>query len=181
MEQEYSKAADNGVKTIVLRAGSFIDPDDNQDVMGMIHMRNIKSRKLTQIGGIDTRHAYCYLPDWARAAVALSEIRNGLGNFEDIPFPGHAFTINELKATLEQTTGHIFKIDNFPWAMLHLLSPVWNLAYQMLEMRGLWETSHSMCGARFSQLLPEFQATDLSTVMQCSLPLQLRSSMHVIN
>lgn len=175
MERQYKRAAADGVKTLILRAGSFIDPDGNQDVMGMMHMRGIQSRKLTQIGGKDTRHAYCYLPDWARAAVALSEKSIDLNGFEDVPFPGHDFTVNELKTELENTTGLKFKIDNFPWTILWLLSPVWNLAFEMLEMRGLWETSHRLCGKRFNQLLPQFNATDLSKVMHCSLPAELQT------
>ena len=170
MEQQYQRAAVQGVQTIVLRAGSFIDPQGDQDVMGLIHMRNIKRRKLTQIGGVDTRHAYCYLPDWARAAVALAAMRDQLAPFEDIPFPGHHFTINELKSSLEQSTGQAFEIDDFPWTMLWLLSPIWKLAYEMLEMRGLWETSHRLGSEKFQRLLPAFEATGLNEVMRCSLP-----------
>ena len=176
MEQQYRGAAVDGVQTIILRAGSFIDPDGSHDAMGMIHMRNIKHNKLTQIGGKDTRHAYCYLPDWARAAVALAEMRTDLNGFEDIPFPGHHFTVNELKTELESATGQTFLIDNFPWTTLRLLSPFWNLAYEMLEMRGLWETSHQLCAKRFSELLPQFVATDQSTVMSCSLPTDMQLS-----
>jgi len=170
MEQQYRDAAARGVKTIVLRAGSFIDPNGENDVMGMIHMRSIASGKLTQIGGVDTRHAYCYLPDWARAAVALADMRDALNQYEDIPFPGHDFTVSELKQALEKRTSRAFKIDNFPWLILRLLSPFWRLAYEMQEMRGLWQTSHTLGGEKFSRLLPDFKATDLQTVMLCSLP-----------
>jgi len=173
MEQQYRQAVTRGVNTVVLRAGSFIDPDGNRDVMGMIHMRGIDKRKLTQIGGTDTRHAYCYLPDWARAAVALAEKRTELESFEDVPFPGHHFTVNELKTEVERSTGQSFTIDDFPWPVLRLLSPLWNLAYEMLEMRGLWETSHRLCSNRFNELLPQFRAANLNTVMCCSLPPEL--------
>ena len=172
MERRYREAA--GVQTIILRAGSFIDPQGDQDVMGLIHMRNAEKRKLTQIGGIDTRHAYCYLPDWAGAAVAIAEKREQLQQFEDIPFPGHAFTVRELQTALQESTGNQFNVDNFPWTMLRILSPFWNLASEMLEMRGLWETSHSLCGKKFQQLLPNFQATNTIEVMQCSLPVTMR-------
>ena len=174
MERDYQTAAGQGVQTIILRAGSFIDPDGDQDVMGLIHMRGIKNNKLTQIGGVDTRHAYCYLPDWALAAVALAEKRHELAAFEDIPFPGHDFTVNELKASLEKSTGRKYSIDNFPWAIMWLLSPVWTLAREMLEMRGSWETSHQLCGKKFRRLLPAFQASALDEVMRCSLPAPMR-------
>jgi len=170
MEQSYASAAKDGVQTIVLRAGSFIDPDGEDDVMGLIHMRSVRKHKLTQIGGVNTRHAYCYLPDWARAAVALAEKKDQLQPFEDIPFPGHDFTVNELKTQLQSMTGKTFKIENFPWLAIRLLSPFWRLAYEMLEMRGQWETSHQLGAEKFQRLLPEFRATDLAEVMACSVP-----------
>jgi len=181
MEQAYAAASNDGVQTIVLRAGSFIDPDGSNDVMALIHMRDIKNRKLTQIGGADTRHAYCFLPDWGRAAVAIAEKRNSLDQFEDIPFPGHHFTINELKTRLEETTGQFFTINNFPWTIMKLASPFWGLAYELLEMRELWQTSHKLSGDKFARLLPSFSPTDLETVMQCSLPPHLLATTAINN
>jgi len=179
MEQSYAAAAADGVQSIVLRAGSFIDPDGDNDVMGQIHMREIKSRKLTHMGSADPRHAYCYLPDWARAAVALAETRERLNRFEDIPFPGHNFTITELKTCLEEATAQTFRVNRFPWTLMRLLSPVWGLACEMLEMHDLWQTSHTLSAEKFSSLLPDFSPTDLATVMQCSLPAELKKQVLV--
>ena len=105
----------------------------------------------------------------------LAERRAGLSQFEDIPFPGHDFTVYELKQALEQSTGQSLQIDKFPWAMIWLLSPFWNLAYEMLEMRGLWETSHRLGGEKFRKLLPAFEATELEEVMCCSFPRELQA------
>ena len=43
----------------------------------------------------------------------------------------------------------------------------------MQEMRYLWQTDHRLSGDKFGRLLPDFQATDLRTVMLASLPADL--------
>lgn len=170
MEQRYRTAASKGVQTIILRAGSFIDPDGHDDAMGLIHMSDIKKRKLTHMGDPNIRHTYCYLPDWAEAAEKLACKLDDLDMFEDIPFAGHAFTINELKSHLERITGAQFKLNTFPWGLMWFLSPVWTLAYEMLEMKPSWHTSHSMSHDKLARLLPDFRFTDIDTVVTCSLP-----------
>jgi len=112
MEQAY---AQSGVRTIVLRAGNFIDPNHNADIMSLFIMREAKKRKIAHGGNPDARQAYAYLPDWARAAVTLAEKRDELAAFADIPFPGHNFNWHELKAHLDQATGQTFRLTAFPW------------------------------------------------------------------
>lgn len=160
----------SGVQTIVLRAGNFIDPDHNADVMSLVYLRGIKRGKITNPGGADVRQAFCYLPDWARAAVMLADRRSQLSAFEDIPFPGHSFTANDLKAELEATMGRPLRIAGFPWGLMRVLGPVWELARELTEMRYLWNTGHSLSGEKLTRLLPGFRATDLPTVMRAGLP-----------
>jgi nucleoside-diphosphate-sugar epimerase len=170
MEQAYKAS---GVQTIILRAGNFIDPDHNGDIMTLFIMRSIAKGRLTAGGAPDTVNAFCYLPDWARAAVGLAERRATLARFEDVPFAGHAFTVTELQTTLAQALGKPVKITAFPWWMMRLLSPFWELARGVLEMRYLWSTPHRLSGEKLARLLPDFRATDLRTVMLAGLPDQI--------
>ncbi|MGR3292041.1 MAG: epimerase [Paracoccaceae bacterium] len=167
MEQAYRDA---GVNTVILRAGNFIDPDHNGDVMSMVFLRSITKGKLTTPGRTDVMQAFCYLPDWARAAVDLSEIRDQLNVFEDVPFPGHAFTTQVLHQQLESTLKRKIKLVEFPWLVMQLASPFWELARELNEMRYLWNTAHQLDGTKFAQLLPEFNATKLQTVLLAGLP-----------
>ncbi len=170
MERAY---ADSGVQTIILRAGNFIDPDHNGDVMSLLMMRDIRKGKITRGGDPDAMQAYCYLPDWARAAADLASKRADLANFEDIPFPGHAFTVNELRTMVEKALGRPVKLSLFPWTMMRLLSPFWELARELVEMRYLWSTSHTLSAAKFHRLLPDFRATPLEQVMLAGLPAEI--------
>lgn len=167
MEQAYRDA---GVSTIVLRAGNFIDPDQKDDVMKLLLLREIARGRVTAAGDPAASQAYCYLPDWARAAVLLAKRRETLAPFEDVPFPGHTFTVNELRAHAQRELGRPISIAQFPWWLFTLCAPFWELAREMKEMRYLFSLPHSLIGEKFSRLLPEFVPTSLSEVMSAGLP-----------
>ena len=167
MESAYKDA---GVPTIILRAGNFIDPLGNGCIMSMLIMREIKKGKLTAAAAPNTLQAYAYVPDWARAAVMLAEKRAELAPFADIPFPGHAFTVNDRHRHVQARTGRQIKITSFPWWVMTVASPFWELAREMREMRYLHEMPHQIGTAKFDRILPDFRATDLDAVMSSGLP-----------
>ena len=171
MEARYR---DSGVRTIVLRAGNFIDPDGNDDIMRAFLLRDIAKGRIIRGGGADVMQAWCYLPDWARAAVDLAGKRDSLARFEDIPFPGHSFTMTELQHCLEVHLGRPLKLSRFPWGLMRLVAPFWELARELGEMRYLWDTPHQLSGAKFDRILPGFQQTSLEQVMLAGLPATMR-------
>jgi len=166
MESAYRDA---GVRTVILRAGSFVTPDGKNDVMGLVYLRSISKGQLVTPGNADALQAFCYVPDWARAAVALAEMRADLQSFEDIPFPGHAFSALDLQRQLQDTLGRKIKLVGFPWLVMKIAAPFWELARELKEMRYLWSTPHQLSATKFARLLPDFQATDLKTVMTIGL------------
>lgn len=172
MEKEFRASK---VQTIILRAGNFIDPrDDIDDVMGMIFAAKISKYKITSIGDPNAKQAFCYLPDWARAAVMLAQKRRALGIFEDIPFGGCDFSFNELKSELEATLDRPLKTVGFPWMMLKMLAPFWQLARGVTAMRYTWSMPHQLSSRKLSQILPDFIATDQRLVMRSALPSNIR-------
>ncbi len=174
MERAYEAS---GVRTVILRAGNFIDPDHNDDVMSLLFLRDIKRRNVTVAGDALALQAYCFLPDWARAAASLAEIRSTLAPFEDIPFPGHSFTAEHLCELLSAELGYPLSTMPFPWWLFQALRPFWELAREMLEMRYLWSTSHSLAASKFNRLLPDFRATPLRDVLRAALPDDLRAEL----
>ena len=170
MEAAYRQS---GVQTIILRAGNFIDPRQNGDIMSHFIMRAAKSGKIIHGGDPDCRNAYAYVPDWARAAVMLAEKRQELARFVDIPFPGHSFSIAEFAAHVAARTGQDFKCDAFPWWLMTLAAPVWELARELREMRYLYGMDHWIGSEKFARILPDFQATPLAQVMDAGIPKDL--------
>ena len=170
MEAAY-RAAD--VQTIILRAGNFIDPGSKDDVMALLYLRGIAKGQITFCGAPDVMQTYAYVPDWARAAVMLAERRDTLAPFEDVPFPGPAFTGVALQASLEAAMGRKLKGVKFPWLFMRLAAPFWELARELQEMRYLWDMPHTISAAKFARLLPDFVPTERRAVMLAGLALQV--------
>jgi len=122
---------------------------------------------------------YAYVPDWARAAVQLAELRDTLERFEDIPFPGHSFTMAALKVHLDQVVGQSFRLSAFPWWMMTMLSPVLEVARELREMRYLYEMDHQIGADKFKRLLPDFAPTPLDEVMEAGLPADIHPDQSV--
>ena len=127
----------------------------------------------------DVVTTYCYLPDWARAAVALVEKRANLAQFEDVPFPGHAFSIEALRQTLQAALGRRVRLSAFPWWFMSMTSPFWEMARELTEMRDLWNISHRLSGSKLARILPDFRPTDLQAVMLAGLPIQVHPNQPV--
>ncbi len=168
MEQTYARS---GVQTILLRAGDFISgtPGDT-DLMGVMHLRNLRRGVITALGPADTMHAFGYLPDWAECAVRLAEKRADLPVWTDVCLGGANFTMNDLASVLAETLGRPLRVKEFGWWQMRLAAPVWELARELQEMRYLWSTPHSLDQSKLRALLPDFRNTDLHRVMRAACP-----------
>ncbi|MES2435404.1 MAG: epimerase [Pseudomonadota bacterium] len=165
MEAAYRASA---VPVILLRGGDFMDAAGKTQGMGMA-LRGLSKGKIMAFGGVDVPRAYAYLPDMARAAVALAEVRGSLPRFADIPFAGLTFTMQELAETFQQQSGQSFQITKFPWWLMRLAAPFWELAREMSEMRYLFDLPHRLDGATMQSVLPDFQTTGLTEVAAAQL------------
>lgn len=167
MERAYREA---GIPTIVLRAGNFIDPDGADDMMSLITLKAIRRGRIQHMGDPAARQAWCYLPDWGRAAVMLANRRADLARFEDVPFPGLTLSTLELKGRLEALMDRPLRVAGFPWWIFTVTSPVWELAREMREMRYLGTLDHRLSGTKLARLLPDFSATPVDEVLASKLP-----------
>ena len=172
MERTYAAAADQGVRTIVLRAGDFIERAKTGNWFDSYITKKVGLGKLVYPGPLDRLHAWAYLPDMARAMVALAERRHGFPSFESFGFPGFGLTGRELVSAIEEATGRKLKIGTMPWPIMHLISPFSPSIRQVLEMRYLWEVPHVIDGAKLAQALPDFQPSTLSSALDDALGLR---------
>lgn len=167
MEQAYRAA---GVQTIILRAGNFIDPDHNSDMMSMLILNKATKGRVTQLGDPDAIQPFAYLPDWAKAAQMLADKRDTLETFEDIPFAGHSFSASTLAAQLSVKLNRPMRLSKFPWWLMTLLAPFIEVIRELREMRYLNDMSHWLDAERLNTLLPGFEPTALDTVICAGLP-----------
>ncbi len=166
MEASYRAA---GVRTIVLRAGDFIDTEASGNWFDRVIAADLGRGRLTYPGCPDVPHAWAYLPDLAEAAVALAWRRDGLPAFADIPFPGHTLTGRDLADAAARVTGRTVSVARMNWLPLQIARPVWPMARHLQEMRYLWSMPHRLDGARFGALLPDFRPTALDDALRSAL------------
>jgi len=170
MEQAYKDA---GVKTIILRAGDFIDTAASGNWFDKIITANAHKGRISYPGNPDIPHAWAFLPDVTDMAAALASRIDSLDTFTEINVPGLTLTGHQLATAISHVSGKQQVLKQMSWLPIQLARPFWSLAAPLLEMRYLWETPHSIRSTEFDRLVPNFQPTSLEDALRASLPEQI--------
>jgi nucleoside-diphosphate-sugar epimerase len=104
----------SGVKTVILRAGDFLDTEASGNWLDRIIAAKIGKGRLSYPGPLDRMHAWAYLPDLADAFAGLSDRLDALPTFTDLAFPGYAMTGEELSAACEAALGRSLSLGRCP-------------------------------------------------------------------
>ncbi len=167
MEEAYRAS---GVRTILLRAGDFIDTRASGNWFDQVMVKQVARGRFVYPGNPNIPHAWAYLPDLARAAVSLAEIRHTLPRYADVPFAGYTLTGVQMARALSRVTGGPVRLQQMRWWPLALARPVWRMAAPLLEMRYLWDTPHSLDGTFFDDLVPGFTQSAPEAALRSALP-----------
>ena len=162
MEAAYRR---EGVRTLLIRAGDFLDTQASGNWFDQILTKRLNAGKLTYPGDLNTPHSWAYLPDLARATVALSETRDTLPKFVDVPFAGYTMTGTEMAQILGRTQGGTITARSMAWWPLRLASPFMPLFKYLREMRYLWDTPHHLDPEPLQTLLPDFEPTPVDQAL----------------
>jgi len=165
MEAAYRRS---GVKTILLRAGDFLDTQASGNWFDRVMVTRLAKGRCVYPGDPDLPHAWAYLPDMAEAAVRLAARQDQLPTFADIPFPGYSLTGRQICAALSQVLHRPVSVREMSWWPLRLLVPLVPSFAGLLEMRYLWNTPHSLDGTRFADFLPGFVHTPVETALRAA-------------
>lgn len=163
-----------GTRTIVLRCGDFIDGEDSGNWFESHIAKSVPKGFIRYPGDPKVPHAWAYLPDAARAAVALSEQRDRLGKFEDVPFPGDTLSGEGLADAISRAIGKKITVRKFNWGLMRLVRPFMPVLGGVFEMRYLWSLPHQLDGARLSELVPDFVPTPPEDALRAALAHQSR-------
>lgn len=169
MEQAHARAGDDGVQTIILRAGDFFEREKTGNWFDSYIAANVAKGRVVYPGPLDRIHAWAYLPDMARAMVGLAEKRAGFAVFERFGFAGHALTGQALVDAMARATGRSLKVSGLPWPMIRLLGFVVPQMREVVEISYLWRTPHAIDGGKLAATLPDFEATPLEAAIADAL------------
>ena len=162
MEDAYRKAATEGVRTIVVRAGDYIEQQETGNWFDSYISNKVHKGLVTYPGALDRIHSWAFLPDVARAMVELAEVRSTLDDFDTFGFPGFSVTGAELTSAIETAVGHPLKVKTFPWPIIRLMSVFNAPMREVIEMRYLWDVPHGVDGSKLERAIPNFRATGLN-------------------
>jgi nucleoside-diphosphate-sugar epimerase len=168
-EQE---ASQHGVKTVILRAGDFFGTAGKGSWFDQALVKDIEKGIFAWPGRADIPHAFAYLPDLAEAFVALAERMDTLPTFASYNFEGHTLDGNAFRRHVEQAVGRSLRMGSAPWWMFRLVSPFYRMARELLEMRYLWNTPHSLDDSALRDVIGPPPATPAFSAIRDALVAQ---------
>ncbi|MEP1144304.1 MAG: NAD(P)H-binding protein [Henriciella sp.] len=171
MEETYARAADEGVKTIILRAGDFIEREKTGNWFDTYITPKTNRGKITYPGPLDRVHAWAYLPDMARALADIADKAAELGSFSTFVYEGFNLTGTEFVALIQHLQGRTLKVSKMPWPIMSLLGVFVPTIREVMEMRYLWQVSHAIDGTNLRQFIPEFRPTPVEIALKEALGL----------
>ena len=166
MEARYRAS---GVPVILLRAGDFVDTEASGNWFDKVIAAPVSQGRLSYPGDPDIPHAWAWLPDLARAAVALARRRETLPRYCELPFPGWTLTGTELAAVCANVLDREVRLARMSWVPLYLAAPFWRTAGHLIEMSYLWRMPHRIDAEMFDALLPDFRATSVEEGLAAAL------------
>ncbi len=167
MEQAYRDA---GVRTLILRAGDFIDTQPSGNWFDRIITPKAGVGKIVYPGNPDIPHAWAFLPDVTDIAASLAGNLDALPRFADISVPGLTLTGHQLTDAIARVSGRPQKLKKMSWLPIQVARPFWSMAAPLLEMRYLWNTPHQIRSHVLQDFLPDFLPTSLDEALEASLP-----------
>jgi nucleoside-diphosphate-sugar epimerase len=196
LEHEMQTRIQNGLRSIVIRAGDFFGSGSGNWFDQAI-VKSLKQGKLVYPGPTNLVHAWAYLPDLARTFVDIAQLdiegrlnapfmritkrqltpsqASVIGSFKKIHFVGHNITGTVLLDAIEAATQrlniapHALKRSGLPWWVIRLVglvNPMWR---ELARMSYLWRVPHAVESASLNDLLPNRAQTPIDIAIQSSL------------
>ena len=170
METLFRAEAEAGrVRTVVLRAGDFFGGTGRGGWFETVMASKVAKGVYTAAGPIDLVHEWTYLPDLARAFVALAANSGRLGAYEALHFPGHAVTDLEMKAAIEKAAGRPLKLSALSWWVLRAGSPFVPMWRALVSMSYLRFEAHRLVSNRLEGLIGPIPHTPLAPAVAAAL------------
>jgi len=169
------RAAAGRLRSVVIRAGDFYGGGRGSWI-DLVVVKSLRAGKLVYPGPPELPHAWAYLPDLARAFVAVAAHDDHATPHRRLHFAGHTLTGNELLAAVEAAAAPLglrpaggFRRANMPWALLRLLAPVWPMMRELVAMSYLWRVPHRLDGTALQAAMGPLVETPVAEAMAAAL------------
>lgn len=172
MERHLAEAAQDGVRSLIVRAGDFFGAYAPASWMATVMVRPGKPlARVVYPGDREVGHAWAYLPDLAEAIARLAERDADLEPHAVFHFGGHygdpGIAFAEAIAAAANRPG--LPIRGFPWPLVTLGAPFVPLFRELREMRYLWQEPLRLDNSRLVAFLGAEPHTPLPVALRDSL------------
>jgi nucleoside-diphosphate-sugar epimerase len=173
MEAALRAAAEQGVRTLILRAGDWFGPRTTANSwFGSALVKPGRSLKaVVYPGRREVGHAWAYLPDVAESAMRLIERDAELPDFAVFHFEGHWFERGvEMAEAVRAAAGNPrLPIRRFPWLLVWMGAPFVETFREMLEMTYLWRRPLRLDNRRLLAFLGKEPHTPTTDAVRATL------------
>ncbi|MBB5754385.1 NAD-dependent epimerase/dehydratase family protein [Prosthecomicrobium pneumaticum] len=171
MERRLERAAAEGVRTLIVRAGDFFGPGAGNSWFAQLVRPGRPVRTITDPGRPGLAHQWAYLPDMAETFVRLLGVADRLPDFAVFHMRGHVdpdgtAMIAAIRRAVDRPE---IKLRRFPWWLLPLAAPFVTVLREVREMRYLWREPVVMTNERLVALLGVEPHTALDTAIRETL------------
>ncbi len=169
MEKVLRAAADEGVRSLTVRAGDFFGPKPTGGSwmsQGLVKPGRPLAA-VTYPGPLEIAHAWAYLPDLAETFVRLLD--TDLADFEVFHFRGQQATGQELVGALQVAAGRRVAVRRLPWFAFAVIAPFNEMIREMLEMKYLWDRPVLLDNTRLVAKLGAEPHTPLADALRAAL------------
>ena len=174
IENEMQARASRGMRSVVIRAGDFYGCGRGSWLDQLI-IKDIAKGKLVYPGPLDVPHAWGYLPDLARAFVAVASTRYEPA-FRNLHFAGHTLTGRALLQAIESaaiglgrapTAG--FRHGGMPWNLIRAVGVVHPMWRELARMSYLWRVPHALDGSALARIVGALPSTPVLPALRQAL------------
>jgi len=186
LEAELRARAKRGtLRSVVIRAGDFYG-GGRGSWFDLVIVKALAQGKLVYPGPLDVPHAWAYLPDLARAFVAVAA-RTAAPVFDSLHFAGHTFTGGQLLHAVEVAADDLgwrpgagWRRGGVPWGLLRAAGLFVPMLRELARMSYLWRVPHALDGAALRRVVGPLPTTPPREAMRAALTeLGIGSRYHV--
>ena len=170
----WPSARPQGHRSVVIRAGDFYGCGAGSWLDQLI-AKSIGTGQLVYPGPLDVPHAWAYLPDLARAFVAVASQADAPA-FQRLHFAGHTLTGAEMVAALERAGASLglqpaqgWRHGRWHWPLVALAGLVWPTGRELARMSYLWRVPHALDGSALAQAVGPLSTTPVDAALTQAL------------
>lgn len=175
LERRLAAAADDGVRSLTVRAGDFFGPGaaNSWFAQGLVKpgraLRTVRNPGRAGVG-----HQWAYLPDVAETMCRLVAMEDRLDDVARFHMDGHWDADGtQMAAAIARVagaaSGRAVDVQPFAWWLMAALAPFVTTLHELREMRYLWQQPLRLDNRRLRQTLGSEPHTPLDTAVHATL------------